>query len=676
MAVTRSTTGNDYEQLGQRALLFVKENGGVVTEEALIGHVFGGSGNVSLWRSLLRRMLQPESKLALRADGCWALVGQPQADALPKDFVVIDLETTGLRPRRHRAIEIAVIRYRDGNLLDSYASLINPERPLPDYIARLTGIVDLQLAAAPLFGQLADQVRAFIGDDLIVGYNVGFDVGFLNAELQRAGKPILINETLDLLPLAVRMLAPARRSGLDAVCRALGIETRERHRAFPDAEATTMVFGKLLEQARQQGIHSLAGLQRAAGEAVPTPMRRGDVGRGRAVLDRRHLEGISHRPGVYLMHDVHDRVIYVGKAKDLHARVSSYYSQPLGYTRKMDGLLESIERIETVETGSELEALLLEAQLIRRYDPQYNTQLRHTESYPFIRIDPASPWPRFGLTRQRLDDDAIYFGPFRVAKGAREAIDLVNEVFHLRTCTRSFRTARSFGSPCLQLSLGRCPGPCVGSADADDYRVAVHEAIAFLRGEREEAYDRLHEQLVASAERLDFEAAARLRDRIKRVRNLVISQQLLDDAVETGNLLIVTGSPELGARELMLILGGRRWAQVRWTAMDDVAAIAQQLARSYQRYERFGARHVEQDMLDEIQIINRWVRKYAPHPAILPVAHPGTAVAFDWTSLLDSIRQLGEIDLTFTDGTVLANNGKAVEVTPTPSKAYVFGETV
>ncbi|HLI51486.1 MAG TPA: exonuclease domain-containing protein, partial [Thermomicrobiaceae bacterium] len=394
MAVTRSTSSNDYEQLGQRALLFLRENGGVVTEEALIAHVFGGSGNVSLWRSLLRRMLQPEPQLALRADGCWALVGRQQADALPKDFVVIDLETTGLRPRRHRAIEVAIIRYRDGNLLDSYSSLINPERPLPDYIAKLTGIVDFQVAAAPIFGRVADQIRAFIGDDLIVGYNVGFDIGFLNAELQRCGKPILINEALDLLPLAMRMLQPARRSGLDAVSRALGIESRERHRAFPDAEVTAMVFGRLMEIARDQGIRTLAGLQRAAGESVPTPKRRGDVGRGRAVLDRRHLENIPHRPGVYLMHDVHDRVIYVGKAKDLHARVSSYYSQPLGYTRKMDGLLESIERIETVETGSELEALLLEAQLIRRYDPQFNTQLRHTESYPFIRIDPASPWPR------------------------------------------------------------------------------------------------------------------------------------------------------------------------------------------------------------------------------------------------------------------------------------------
>src|SRR5690606_22617850 len=127
---------------------------------------------------------------------------------------------------------------------------------------------------------------------------------------------------------------------------------------------------------------------------VPTPKRRDSVGRGRAVLDRAHLDGVPSSPGVYLMHDARDRVIYVGKAKNLRNRLSSYYSQPLGYTRKMDGLLESIQRIETIQTGSELEALLLESQLILRFQPQFNRQLRNTESYRYIKIDIANPWPR------------------------------------------------------------------------------------------------------------------------------------------------------------------------------------------------------------------------------------------------------------------------------------------
>jgi excinuclease UvrABC nuclease subunit len=115
------------------------------------------------------------------------------------------------------------------------------------------------------------------------------------------------------------------------------------------------------------------------------------------VLDRRHLDVLPRRPGVYLMLDANDRVLYVGKAKSLRERVGSYYSQPLGYTRKMDGLVESIARIEHEETGSELVALLLESQLIRRHQPPYNQVLRNSESYPYIRIDPANPWPNLRI---------------------------------------------------------------------------------------------------------------------------------------------------------------------------------------------------------------------------------------------------------------------------------------
>src|SRR5690606_25705246 len=117
------------------------------------------------------------------------------------------------------------------------------------------------------------------------------------------------------------------------------------------------------------------------------------------------------------------------------------------------------------------------------YTPQYNTQQRNSQAYPYIKIDVGNPWPRVTLTRRRDDDGAVYFGPFRVTRAARDVVDLINDVFPLRTCTRSFRTARSYGSPCLQLSLGRCAGPCAGVADRDAYREAVQEVIGFLRGE-------------------------------------------------------------------------------------------------------------------------------------------------------------------------------------------------
>ncbi|MDI3341077.1 MAG: exonuclease domain-containing protein [Sphaerobacter sp.] len=645
MAAERGAPADPYAGLRQRAYLFLRDREGAAPEEELIAHVFGTAGNAALWRPLLRQVLGADERLALRSDGSWALRGATRpapTQLLPTDFVVIDIETTGLRPLRQRIVEVAAIRYRGGARHDVFSTLINPGRSLPAYIRRLTGIDDAALAAAPPFAQIADALVAFLGDDLLVGYNVEFDVAFLNAELKRAGRPPLVNERLDLLPLSTQLVPGMRRSGLDAVSRALGLETRERHRAEPDAALTAMVLGKLSDLARERGLTTFDELRRAAATPVPVPRRRGAVGRGRAVLERSHLAGIPHAPGVYVMYGAGDRVIYVGKAKNLHNRVSSYYSQPLGYTRKMDGLLESIARIEVVETGSELEALLLEAQLIRRYRPQYNTQLRNNEAYPYIKVDIGNPWPRVTLTRQRVDDGAVYFGPFRVARAAREVVDLIHEVFPLRTCPRSFRTARSYGAPCLRFSLGQCLGPCTGSADREEYRRAVQDVLAFLRGDRDDVMARLHRQLAECAERLDFERAGRLRDRMRRVQQLVLSQQLLDETAQTGTVLIVTPSPEPGARELLLVVQGRLWAQIRAGADEDAATVAARLARSWERAHAAPLPPVDQDSLDEVFILGRWLRKHAGHPAIIPLHD----VAPDWTALVAWARALDDAALT------------------------------
>lgn len=632
-----------YQQLQTRAVLFVRQEGGAVPEEALIRHVFGNGGNPALWRPLLRQILDNDSGLLLRADGYWALrdAGPDRGD-LPRDFIVLDVETTGLRPYRQRMIEICAIRYEGAVRRDLFSTLLNPDRRLPSYIRQLTGIDDSQLAGAPAFPVVADQLLQFLGDHLLVGYNISFDLAFINAELKRAGKPPLLNEWLDLLPLANQLVSGIRRSGLGALCQVLDIEARERHRATADAEATAAAFGRLLALAGERGLSSLESLQRAA--AVDLPVKHaGPSERGRSVLDRSHLEGIPKCPGVYIMRDVHDQVIYVGKAKNLRNRVASYYSQPLGYTRKMEGLLESIARIDVVEAGSELEALLLESQFIRRYSPRFNTQQRNYESYPYIKVDIGNPWPRILLTRDRADDGAQYFGPFRSSSSARAVVDLLHDIYPLRTCTRSFRTRRSFGSPCIQLDLGRCLGPCAGAADRDIYRKAVFDAISFLHGNHDDVLAHLQRQLEAAADRLDFERAARLRDQLRRAHQIVLHQQLLDEALEIGNVLIVTPSPEPGARELLMVVRGRLWASIRAGSGEADADIADRLERSWRRAQIAPSEVIAQDMLDQIYILARWLRKHAGHPAILSLRPPPD----DWQSVVRAARTLSTTKLSF-----------------------------
>ncbi|HET7093292.1 MAG TPA: exonuclease domain-containing protein, partial [Thermomicrobiales bacterium] len=420
---------------------------------------------------MLRSMLAEQDRIVLRADGCWAVPNGEGGDggALLDAFIALDVETTGLRPTQQRIIEIAAIRFAGGVEVERFETLLDPGRALPKYIADLTGLSNDALAAAPPFERIVPSLLDFVGQSLLVGHNVDFDINFVNAELRRCGRPSLLNDRLDTLGLAVRLLPHVRKPSLHAVAQRLAIPTqrKQEHRAGPDAALAAGVALRLAEQALGAGFASLDEL-RSLG--AMRQRRSKDAPRGRAILDRSLLRRVPKAPGVYLMRDKYDRIIYVGKAKNLRDRVGSYFSQPLGYTRKMDGLLESLERVDVEVVGSELEALLLESQLIRRYQPRYNRALRSHEQYPFIRVDVGNPWPRITLAKNRRDDGARYFGPYRNASSARQTVDLLNRIVPLRTCSRSFKNARSYGSPCLELDLGRCLGPCVGKADREIYR--------------------------------------------------------------------------------------------------------------------------------------------------------------------------------------------------------------
>ncbi|CAA9580300.1 MAG: Excinuclease ABC subunit C [uncultured Thermomicrobiales bacterium] len=622
-----------YAFLSERAAAFVEEKGGAVHEDLLIAHVFGGAGHVTMWRPLLRQVLATDPALTLRPDGCWATTATRLIDdgtPLLREFVAVDVETTGLKPTTQRVIEIAAVRFRDGVETGRFETLLNPGRRIPKFIVELTRITDTDVAEAPPFEEIAELFLEFLGPSLVVGHNVRFDLGFLDQELRRAGRPGLTNERVDTIGLATRFLPEVRKPSLDKVALACGLNPRKIHRAGVDAELTGQVAIRLLARARAEGVADVDLIKAVANSAERRP--RDKVGRGRAVLDRSLLADIPRATGVYLMRDAYGHVVYVGKAKNLRDRVGSYYSQPIGYRRKMDGLLENLAAIDTVVVGSELEALLLEAQLIRRYQPRYNTALRSFEHYPFIRVDIANPWPRVTLAKERRGDGAAYFGPFRNKSGARKTVDLINGVIPLRTCSRSFKDARSYGSPCIQLDLGKCAGPCVGRADRETYRAMVHDVVRFLDGRDEVLYERLWGGLEDAAARLDFERAAKLRNDLRTVTQVVAAHRALREAAETQTLLLVLPAPDPAEREVVLVAGGRRWAQVR-ADRGDPPDLAWRLARAWDRYRASGHPPLDHDTVDEANILNRWLYHNAGHPAILPLGDPAPVGPEEWHGL-------------------------------------------
>jgi len=441
----------------------------------------------------------------------------------------------------------------------------------------------------------------------------------------------LVNDRVDTLALATRLLPGVRKPTLNALAQRLGVSEvpRVRHRAGPDAALTGVVAVALLEHARDAGYRSLDELKPIARPVTRRPRER--MARASSVVDRSILASIPRAPGVYLMRDANEHVVYVGKAKNLRERVGTYFSQPLGYTRKMDGLIESLSRIQVEVVGSELEALLLESQLIRRYQPRYNTALRSHEQYPFIRIDVANPWPRVSLAKARKDDGARYFGPFRSATTARKTVDLINRVVPLRTCTRSFRDARSYGSPCLQLDLGRCLGPCVGQANRDQYISLVRRVVDYVDGRDQTLHELLWSGLEEAAAALDFERASRLRRDLQASLALTASQRRLRESTEANWVLLVTAAAEPEHRELMLILRGRLWSQLRVADNSQPPVLAARLERCWERFRHVGIGEPDHDSVDDMHILDSWLARHEGHPAILVIQErTGTP---DWQDL-------------------------------------------
>ncbi|NPA15382.1 MAG: excinuclease ABC subunit UvrC [Deferribacteres bacterium] len=229
-------------------------------------------------------------------------------------------------------------------------------------------------------------------------------------------------------------------------------------------------------------------------------------------------------PGVYLFKDGEGRILYVGKAKNLSHRLKSYLSNNLPYkTKKM---LELAEHVEVITTDSELDAFILESNLIKTHQPPFNVLLKDDKHYPYIRIDVSDPFPYLEITRRVKNDHALYYGPYVPTWAVRETLKVVTQAFPIRRCTQNLAKSRS-KRPCLNFQIKRCLAPCSGNVTREEYRKIVDKVVELLEGKGEELIKRLEEEMYAASERLEFEKAARLRDQIFSVKKILERQKSL-----------------------------------------------------------------------------------------------------------------------------------------------------
>ncbi|WP_255592402.1 excinuclease ABC subunit UvrC [Thermosulfurimonas sp. F29] len=237
-------------------------------------------------------------------------------------------------------------------------------------------------------------------------------------------------------------------------------------------------------------------------------------------LSPENLREIPEAPGVYLFIDSRGTVLYVGKAKNLRRRLASYLTPATPKTRN---LLARAERLETILTRNEKEALILEANLIKKHRPRYNVLLRDDKAYPLIRISLGERFPRLTVVRRRRRGDrALYFGPYPSAGAVRETVKVLTRFFPLRRCSNAEMHRRT--RPCLYYQIGKCPGPCAGLITPEEYRRIVEKAVAFLEGRSQELLEKLSREMEAAAEKLEFERAALLRDRLRALSRILEAQ--------------------------------------------------------------------------------------------------------------------------------------------------------
>ncbi len=259
-------------------------------------------------------------------------------------------------------------------------------------------------------------------------------------------------------------------------------------------------------------------------------------------------------PGVYMMIGSSGEILYIGKAVSLRNRVRSYFQDSVAHGPRVRVMVERVEDVRTIVVTNEIEALMLEANLIKRHQPAFNVRLRDDKRYPYLKVT-SEPFPRVVFTRMVQDDGARYFGPYTNAQGLRELVDLLRLVFPLRTCPEPIDGRRK--RPCLQYHIKRCLAPCVGFQTETQYDTMIEEVVLFLEGKQEKLLARLQQEMHEAADVMHFEAAARLRDRIVAVRRVTESQKVVWQSRIDMDLVAVARAQGQACVQVFLVRGGK-----------------------------------------------------------------------------------------------------------------------
>lgn len=326
---------------------------------------------------------------------------------------------------------------------------------------------------------------------------------------------------------------------------------------------------------------------------------------------KEELKKLPNKPGVYIMHDSDDTILYVGKAINLHNRVRSYFKENIGRGPQIDKMVSLIARFEYIVTDSELEALVLENNLIKEHRPKYNTMLKDDKTYPYIKVTTGDAYPRLQLVRQMKKDKARYFGPY-MGGNVKETIDFLNKLYKLRTCNRKLPADIGKERPCLNHHIDQCCAPCQGLVSEEEYGKRIEQVIDFLNGKYQPIIKELREKMLAASEKMEYEEAMKYRDLIETVKKLGETQKISDNVGEDKDIIALAIDGNETVVQIFFLRNGKLIGREHFYMTQIEEPVADKILTSFVKQFYAGTPFIPreimlQEPIEDMELVESWL---------------------------------------------------------------------
>lgn len=324
---------------------------------------------------------------------------------------------------------------------------------------------------------------------------------------------------------------------------------------------------------------------------------------------------LTQKPGCYIMKDKSDKIIYIGKAKNLKNRVTSYFRKGQDHLPKVWKMVSHVYDYDFIVTDSEFEALVLECSLIKQYTPKYNILLKDDKGYSYIKVT-KEDYPRITAVLQKGNDNAEYIGPYTSSFAVKQAVIEANKVFMLPTCSRVFPRDFKKARPCLNHHIKQCSGVCQGNISKEEYQATIKQAIEYIMNGSSQSIERLKQEMEAAAEELNFELAAKLRDRIAAIEKAAENQKIVDINVKDTDIIAISQNSEMACASVLMYRGGRLFDKADFFLgeKEDQAKMREDfILRFYSNKDFIPKEILLDEEINDGEILEKWLRKKANH---------------------------------------------------------------